>query len=813
MQNRLKEFTKRFWQAESSALNAISPVTTPDAALLATVAAGEVEGSVLWAKKKKRKPAAAPPKSPAKSPAKKKVRHKQIPGEARKQKKPTFSKRADKYFDGWSAKLSGEALSGTDWARLAVLAAGLLVIIFYGFSAGGYFPIRRSYGELWVLYLVVLGLLFNWQVPGRMSRLGMAEVGVFSAYSLWILLSVTWSYTPAESYSEFLRAILYLSGFLLFYLYMARREWLTLLGHVFVTIVAIVALSSLMGKIFPDQKPYDFDARLSNPITYWNTMALFAVMAFPIGLRVLTEKATNLLTRCLYASALFLFLIVMYFTFSRASYPLFVIVIAVYILLSVNRLRSLLQTCITLFWAAVTIGICYLWLPGMLKLSPDLDERVGQGHNLGIVMLVVLLLVLASQFLLQRLEKRVVITVEQAAKIGRGLAVAGLVAVILTSGLYIAKYGNPISKISAQIGTSEAKRTEAAQTAEERLFSLQSERFQEYKVSLDTFSAHPITGTGAATWSVSWMQNRPGFTDASGKIYDMPVKNGHSIFFDALAELGIAGIGLLVAFFTLFIVIAVRDLRFLGHTRQREIYGAFFAACLALVIHAQFDWDWQMPVVFLSFAMFAGALLRYGMLSRAEAAVEGEARVSNENSARGFILGRPSVLRWVGGGLCLVAMVLVILFLFSETRIESANEQTRTIAVLAQQGNMTLLGGKYIEMEKTAKSARSYDIWKVETEPIILQAIAVQGQGKVDEAEALLLKASEIEPNNYKIYLNLSRLYVSMKNVDRAVETIKQARRLNPLESKEIGPQEEQVRAIGGAIYYRYGPDGVLIVD
>ncbi|MFA6001907.1 MAG: O-antigen ligase family protein [Thermoleophilia bacterium] len=799
-----------FWQAEASIAQVVWPRAKPADALLATAVAGEFDGPWLWAKKKKRKPAAAPAKPPAKSPAKRKVRHKQIPGEPRKQKKQSLSKRAEKYFDGWSRKISGESFSRNDWARLAILAAGLLVVLFYAFSAGGYFPIRRSYGELWVLYLIVLGLLFNWQVSGRMSRLGIAEVGVFSAYSLWILLSVTWSYIPADSYAEFLRAILYLSGFMLFYLYMARREWLTLIGHIFVTIVAIVAFSSLIGKIFPDQKPYDFDARLSNPITYWNTMALFAMMAFPIGLRVLTEKATNIITRCLYAPALYLFLIVMYFTFSRASYPLFVVVIAVYILLSVNRLRSLLQTGLSLFWAAVTIGICYLWLPGMIKLSPELDERVGQGHKLGLVLLLMFVLVVVTQIVLWRQEKRFVLTSQQAGKVGRVLAVAGLVALVLTGGLYIAKYGNPVSKISAQLESSEAKRIEAAQTAEERLFSLQSERFQEYRVSLDTFSAHPLTGIGAATWSVSWVQNRPGFTDSTGQIYDMPVKNGHSIFFDALAELGIVGAGLLVAFFVLFILIAVKDLRFLGHSRNREIYGAFFAASLALLIHAQFDWDWQMPVVFLSFAMFAGALLRFGMLSRAMAAGESAAQAGDENASQGFSLGKPTVLRWAAGGVCLGAMVLVILFLFSQTRIESANEQTKAISAQSQQGNMTL-GGKYADMGNTAKSASSYDVWKIETEPLVLQAIAAQGQGRADEAEALLLKARDIEPNNYKIYLNLSRLYMSSKNLDKAVESIRKARQLNPLESKEIGPQEEQVRAIGGILDYKYGPGGVPI--
>ena len=107
-------------------------------------------------------------------------------------------------------------------------------------------------------------------------------------------------------------------------------------------------------------------------------------------------------------------------------------------------------------------------------------------------------------------------------------------------------------------------------------------------------------------------------------------KDGHSWFFENLSELGIIGAGLMVAFVAVFMVISVKDLRRIKKGRYREIYGAFFAASLMLLAHAMLDWDWEMPVIFLSSLMFAGGLLRYGQLSR-EAGGEVET-VSSENA-------------------------------------------------------------------------------------------------------------------------------------------------------------------------------------
>jgi len=279
--------------------------------------AGGYRAPLLWAKSKRKKRKAPDPRPGER----KKVRRKVAPplaGPARKARKPRsdWATRLEKGIGDWLGSAGVDTYDRADWARLGILAAAMaVVLLLYSFSAGGYFVVRRSYGELMILYLLVLGLLFSLPAAGKLSRLGMIEVGAFGAYGFWILLSVTWSYVPANSFNEFMRTILYLAGFALFYIYFSRREWLVWLGHLFVVIVFIVALASLWQKIFPNPEPYEFDARLSWPLTYWNSMAVLMVMAFPIGLRAAAQKGAHLIIRCLYGLALLMFLIVLFFTF------------------------------------------------------------------------------------------------------------------------------------------------------------------------------------------------------------------------------------------------------------------------------------------------------------------------------------------------------------------------------------------------------------------------------------------------------------------------------------------------------------------
>lgn len=759
------------------------------------ISAGDaVAFPILFAKKKKRKAAPKTPPKPAPSGSKPKKAKRRAPV-AEPKKAGSGTQRAERFFTNLNARYAAAGYGGTDYARIGILAAGLLTILYYAFNAGGYFVAERSYGGLWILYLVVLGLLFSLQLKGGMPRLGRIEVGIFAAFALWNLASVTWSYYPSMSFDEFIRAILYLAAFGFFYLYLARREWLSWIGHMFVAIATITAIRALLGKTLPDvvNDPDLFGAnRLNYPITYWNTMAIFMGMAFLLGLRVLADKGTRLVTRCIYAPVLFTFLVVIFYTVSRAGIALLAASIGIILLTSRYRLRSVMQASVAFFWMLMVVAVSYAWLPAMIESKPAESLRNSQGQQLGLVLLLLVVLVAGTQWVLKQLEDRVTIGAELGRKIGIALAIAG--GVILLAGFLgytsTGSRGGPIKwtgdRIEAFTATTRAESTERV---EERLFSSQSERYQEYKASWNTFNDHPLVGTGAATWNSAWLKWRP---------YDMISKDGHSWFFENLAELGIVGAALMIAFIVVFMMVSIGDLRFMAAGRDRELYGAFFAACTLLLVHAMIDWDWEMPVIFMTFFMFAGALLRYGQLVRVEADEGAEAveamrakRRTQDGGATRELFG------WAGivGVLCILAMILTIPPMLSAKKMDTAREFER-------KGDVT-------KVDKAARDAQKYN--PLDGEPLAMEAKAKLSLGKLDEAEALLLESLDMEPTNDKTWRILARLYVLTEEKDKAVAAIRKSRELNPLESQDTSLVEEQVRAIGGILDYRYGPGGVLL--
>lgn len=697
-------------------------------------------------------------------------------------------KPAGGFISAWSGWISGrlKSLDRVETARLAILGVGMLVILFYAFSAGGYFLIRRSYGELMILYLLVLGILFNIDVRGRLPLAGRLEMGLMGAYAIWVLFSVTWSYIPARSFEEFTRAVLYLAGFALFYLYFSRREWLEWLGHAFILIAAAVAVNSMLGKVIPDviTHPDIFESnRLNYPLTYWNTMALLMAMAFPVALRAAASRAAHPAVRCLYAAALVLFSSVLFFTFSRAGIVLLVLTLAVYLAASVSRLKLLLHAGLAILWTIVIVGFCYLYLPAMVETTPDPVARISEGHLLGVALVVVLLAAAATQVAVWRLEGKVSLSARTSRKVGMGLAAAGVVVVLAGSLMVTASEGGPVSWLRAQVEfITAAEKEEAVERAEERLMSLQSGRYQEYAASLGAFTERPLQGTGAGTWSISWFKNRP---------YDVYIKDGHSLLFENMVELGLVGTLLLFSFIGVFIVRCVKDLRFLKGKRERDIYAAFLAACSAFLMHAMIDWDWEMPVVTLAFFMFAGALLRYGVISRRLAVGEGEEESSAEQQRQdpeqepereGFGLRRALSWKLLAGTGCIVAMVAVIFPLLSQVRVQSAGNYARA--------------NDAANLEREARLA--HRLFPLDATPLIMESIANSSQGRMKKAEDLLNQALELEPKNDRIYRELTEFYLQKQDVDKAAEMVKKSRELNPRESKQTPLLEGKIYEMGG---------------
>ena len=120
-----------------------------------------------------------------------------------------------------------------------------------------------------------------------------------------------------------------------------------------------------------------------------------------------------------------------------------------------------------------------------------------------------------------------------------------------------------------------------------RLLSTKSSRGDTYRVALDGFEAQPFHGEGAGSYEVRFMRTRR---------VDDKVRDAHSLPLQTLAELGLVGFALLLAFLGAVGVALVRAVGGRGALRRSQS-AAVGAAFVVWLVHACLDWDWEMPAL------------------------------------------------------------------------------------------------------------------------------------------------------------------------------------------------------------------------
>ena len=136
-----------------------------------------------------------------------------------------------------------------------------------------------------------------------------------------------------------------------------------------------------------------------------------------------------------------------------------------------------------------------------------------------------------------------------------------------------------------------------------------SGRYQFWESAVDAFEDHPVKGIGAGGYEAYWAQN--GYLAR-------PVRDAHSLFLEAMAELGLVGFVLVLGFFGFAIAAGVRR----GPTRSRGgVLGAGLAILAAGIVSAAIDWTWELPACF-GLVVLAAALLTGPATLRPEPALE-----------------------------------------------------------------------------------------------------------------------------------------------------------------------------------------------
>jgi transcriptional regulator with XRE-family HTH domain len=587
-------------------------------------------------------------------------------------------------------------------------------------AQGAYFPTSWGWAALSFSFVAAIALVLSQRV--ELTWFEIAFLGLLAAFAGWIALSIVWSTGVSGTVEEVERVLVYASGSLAFLLVARRGHTVPLLAAILTGLTGI-CLYGLLGRLFPTELYSDLFAgyRLYSPVGYWNGLGLLAVIAALLAVGFAAE-GTRVAARAAAAACLPVLAATAYFTFSRGAWVALAAGLVVMIAISPQRLR-LLTTALLLAPGPV-IGLWLAWdSPALSHRGATLAATKHEGHRLAVWLLVLTVITAASAVALHVVDRRIRIprAARQAYAFVLVLAAVGALAFGLVAG------GGPV-----QIARHSYDRFLANPVANEnlsrRLFQLSSNgRVELWHVGWREFARNPILGTGAGTFESYWYEHRP-----TG---NQTVRDAHSLYIETLGELGVPGLILLV------VMLAVP---FAGvRARGRPFVSLALAAYATLLVHASYDWDWELPAL-----MLAGTWCGLAAL------------VESREGRQGVSLGTR------GATAVFVAVGAVGAFAF-----------VGLVGNLAAASSSDAISAG--DMTKAAREARKAADWAPwAAEPWALLSQAELGQGHQRAAVSALREAIDRQPRDYTLWQQLA---LTTRGRDRH-EALRRLHELNPQE-------------------------------
>jgi O-antigen ligase len=521
---------------------------------------------------------------------------------------------------------------------MALMLVPGALIIFMGFNAGGYFPATPSLAALVLAQILLVRIMQSRHPFEGLAPATLVAIAALGGYTLMTLLSAAWSHSMGRALIEFDRAWLYLLILLLFGSVRGSTQNLRWLIRGLVIGASVVCLAGLISRVLPDvwhTAPNLVNERLSYPVTYWNALGLLAAVGTVLAFHLTCSLGERRLARVLAAAVVPLLAASLFFTHSRWAIAAGLIGLVIYIV--VARPSGLLSGVLATAPASVVLIVVAYHADLLDTVDPTTPAAVSQGHRVALAAGVCTavcaglraILAIGLDPLLRRVSGRALMS-----RRTRLAAIAGAAAAMVAVGLALGAPDSLEHDWQRLIGpggnSSDPRLTDPAYDARTNL----------WRVALHGFSVSPLHGYGAGMYQTIWDRNRPSFVYAI---------NAHSLYFQAMAELGIPGLALLlIAIVSVLVGIGAR-----ARGSRRSIYGALLAAGVVWTLGAGVDWDWEIPVATLGFFAAAGLAL-------------GPRRRSRSSWAPG-VSGRTIL-----GLLCLVTVVAPVLIIGSQSRLDAA---------------------------------------------------------------------------------------------------------------------------------------------
>jgi hypothetical protein len=477
-------------------------------------------------------------------------------------------------------------------ARL-VLLAGPTAIAFF---TGGYFPEAQAWAGLvaWVLVAVAL-VAIPW--PPRLGRPFWLAAAALLLLAAWSLLSMGWAPIRGGAYHAGQLVLAYLGALVAAALLLGGsgiRRWVE---PALAAGAAIVIGYGMAGRLLPGALHYARSlsalGRLEQPLTYWNAMGELAALGFVLAAGVAGDRSRPAWLRGAAAAVAPLLGMGLYVSFSRGA--LFACAAGLIALVVIVRRKEQLWAVVRAICFGALGAVAAAPFKGVTALTGSASTQQREGAIALALLVVIAVAAALAQYLLERREAGGELSLP------RRSPLIATVAIVAGLGLAIVVGAHETSGAS----------TPRLSGGATRLASLRSDRYDYWSVALRAFGTQPFHGVGAGGWSVYWLRWR---TIPEG------AQDAHSLWLQTLAELGVVGLALLLAFVVGIALGAARALRAAAPP------AAAVAALVTYLVHSPLDWDWQMPAVTLVAVLLAGKVLAVAAESYSASAIRGASR-------------------------------------------------------------------------------------------------------------------------------------------------------------------------------------------
>jgi hypothetical protein len=597
---------------------------------------------------------------------------------------------------------------------------------------GSYFPSSWGWASLAFLWAAAIGLVVQSRVS--FGKLEAAYLVAWCVLLAWTAVSLLWSGATTQTMYEVERTVVYVS-FAFALAVLGRRSVGLLLPTLLAGIVAVAAYA-LATRLLPDRVG-SFDSyvgyRLSEPLGYWNSVAVFVAAGSAIAVG-LAARARSILVRALSGASLVLLVPVLYFTFGRGGWIGLAAGLAVAIAVDPRRLQLVTTLLVVAPWPALAVWRAYE-SPSLTTEFSALANASDEGGRLvlTIVVLAGVSAVVTAGFAL--LSARV--SVGRGARRAYGAALALLLVGCVAA--LIAAYGGPAESYRRAVDSIKQPSPGGGEDLTTRLFSLSSNgRLDTWESAWRDFEAHPLLGSGAGTFERWWLENRE---------VPLKVRDAHSLYAETLAELGPIGLVTLLAVIVVPLAACIR-------ARRNLVVAPAIGGFVAVAVHAGIDWDWEVPAVMIAGLTCAGVLLL----------------ANGEDATRRWTLGAGSRVA------CLA--VIVVLSVLSFVTLTGNRHLGRAGAAINRADT--------VAAERAARRAAQWTPWS--TDALHRQADAVLVDGPLARARSLYAEAIAKDDGNWELWLGLALA----SEGDAKRRALDRAASLNPL-ATEVRQLREQL--------------------